>query len=226
MATTTEIKDTGLHKADKLMNIAIILSIITILYNLAEGGISIFYGLDDETLSLLGFGIDSFVEVSSGIAIAHMILRMRHSKISSRDKFERQALRVTGAGFYILTLGLIAGSILNIIQGTKPETTFAGIIIAAISIVSMYFLTSYKLKIGKELKSDPIIADANCTRACLYLSVILLAASGLYEIFRVSYIDVAGSLAIAWFTFKEGRESFAKAKSRSLSCCGDNCHSK
>lgn len=212
-------------KKQKLLKIAFLLSIITIIYNIAEGLISVHFGIDDEALSLLGFGTDSFVEVISGIGIAHMIIRMRYSKVDQRDKFERQALRITGFGFYILTIGILAGVIYNMIKGTKPDTTLPGIIIATLSILTMYFLMRYKLKIGKALDSDAILADANCTKSCLYLSIVLLVSSGLYAIFQIGYIDILGSLAIAWFTFKEGRESFEKAKSNKLSCCcNGNCH--
>ncbi len=208
----------------KLINIAVILSLVTIFYNLAEGLISIYFGLDDETLALLGFGVDSFVEVISGIGILHMLIRMKRigTDPASRDKFERTALRITGFSFYLLTAGLVFGSVVNVIQGSQPDTTVAGIIISSISIATMWFLMTYKKKIGIKLNSDAIVADANCTKTCFYLSIILLVSSGLYEIFRISYIDVIGSLAIAWFAFREGREAFEKASSETLSCgCGD-----
>jgi divalent metal cation (Fe/Co/Zn/Cd) transporter len=209
----------------RLLHIAFILSLITIIYNIAEGIISLYFGIDDESLSLLGFGTDSFVEVISGVGIAHMVLRMRYSKVNQRDKFERQALQITGFGFYILTLGIVVGAILSFIEGSKPETTWPGIVIAGISILTMYFLMRYKLKIGKALESDAIIADANCTKSCLYLSVVLLVSSVAYEIFQIGYIDSIGSLGIAWFTFIEGRESFEKARSNKMSCgCGGECH--
>lgn len=209
----------------KLLQTAIILSIITIIYNIAEGVISIYFGIDDEALSLLGFGTDSFVEVISGIGIAHMVLRMRYSRVEQRDKFERQALRITGVGFFVLTAGIIAGSVFSIIEGSKPDTTLPGVIIAGISILTMYFLMHFKLKTGKALNSDAIIADANCTRSCLYLSIVLLASSIAYEIFQIGYIDVIGSLGIAWFTFSEGREAFEKVKSNKIACsCNGNCH--
>jgi divalent metal cation (Fe/Co/Zn/Cd) transporter len=208
----------------KLLKIALLLSIITIIYNIAEGVISIYFGIDDEALSLLGFGTDSFVEVISGIGIAHMVFRMRYSKVNQRDKFERQALRITGFGFYILTAGILAGAIFTLIQDTKPETTLPGILIASISILTMYFLMRYKLKVGKALGSDAIIADANCTKSCLYLSIVLLVSSVAYEIFQIGYIDILGSLGIAWFTFSEGREAFEKAKSNKMSCgCNGDC---
>jgi hypothetical protein len=83
---------------------------------------------------LLGYGVDSFVEVLSGIGILNMIYRMKKAGIhdvNSRNKFERRALKITGTAFYILAAGLIAGSIINIVTGVKPETTMAGIIISA-----------------------------------------------------------------------------------------------
>ena len=212
---------------NNLIKKAIILSLITIFYNIAEGLISIYFGAGDETLALLGFGIDSFVEVISGIGIAHMIFRMKYAKVQSRDEFEKTALKVTGTAFYLLTAGLIVGSVLNIINNVKPNTTIPGIIIAAISIATMYWLMTSKLKVGRDLKSDAIIADANCTKTCFYLSFILLAASGLYELFHIAYFDILGSLGIAYFAFKEGRESFEKVKSGNLMCnCEDDHHSK
>jgi divalent metal cation (Fe/Co/Zn/Cd) transporter len=88
----------------------------------------------------------------------------------------------------------------------------------------MYFLMKYKLIIGKKLESDAIIADALCTRTCFYLSIILLVSSLLYEFFKIPYIDVAGSLGIAYFAFREGLEAFQKARGSNCSC-GKNCHS-
>uniref|UniRef100_A0A832DFL7 Cation efflux protein transmembrane domain-containing protein n=1 Tax=Ignavibacterium album TaxID=591197 RepID=A0A832DFL7_9BACT len=205
---------------EKLIRKASVLIFITIFYNIAEGIISVWFGAGDETLALLGFGVDSFVEVISGIGIAHMILRMKYSKVQTRDTFERTALKVTGIAFYLLTAGLIIGSVLNVINNVKPETTLPGIIIASVSILTMYWLMTSKLKVGKALNSDAIIADANCTKTCFYLSFILLASSGLYEIFNIAYFDVLGSLGIAYFAFREGKESFEKAKSDNLLC---NC---
>lgn len=207
----------------KLLNIALLLSIITVVYNIAEGLFSVFFGVSDDTLALLGFGVDSFVEVISGIGVLHMVIRMQHSSAESYDKFERQALRITGTAFYLLAAGLIVGSVLNISRGVKPETTVAGIIISSISLATMYFLMKYKLKIGHKLNSSAIISDANCTKTCFYLSFILLGASLLYHFFGIAWFDIIGSLGIAWFAFKEGREAFEKSKAEKMGCsCG--CH--
>jgi divalent metal cation (Fe/Co/Zn/Cd) transporter len=209
----------------KWLRIALWLSIITIVYNVAEGLVSVYFGSTDDTLVLLGFGIDSFVEVISGIGILHMVLRMQHSEIKNHDRFERLALRITGSAFILLAVGLVAGSILRLINKAMPETTLPGIIIALLSIATMYFLMHYKLKAGKILDSEAIITDAHCTKTCLYLSFILLISSLLYQFFRINYIDIAGSLGIAWYAFSEGRESLEKARKNQLSCsCSGNCH--
>lgn len=208
---------------DRLLKIAMILSVITIAYNIVEGVISVYFGAGDEALSLFGFGVDSFVEVLSGVGIAHMVMRMQKTEVLQHDKFERQALRVTGTAFYLLTAGLVIGAFLNIYNQSKPVTTWPGIIIAGISILTMYFLYRYKLKIGEELNSAPIISDAKCTKTCFYLSFILLGASGIYEIFKIPYIDAAGSLGIAWYAFQEGKEAFEKVRENKMTCSDDCC---
>ncbi len=207
----------------KLINSALILSIVTIVYNIAEGVVSIFFGLNDQTLALFGFGVDSFVEVISGIGIFHMIIRIKNSSSENRDEFESTALRITGIGFYILTAGLIAGSIINIVNNNRPVTALPGILISIISILAMYFLMKSKLKVGKELNSDAIIEDAHCTKTCFNLSIILLISSLLYKFTAIGYFDILGSLGIAYYSFREGHESLEKAKDNELSC---SCHDK
>lgn len=210
------------NNINKLLKWGMYLSIITIFYNLVEGIVSIFFGAKEETLALLGFGVDSFVEVISGIGILHMVLRMKYSKVVTQDKFEKTALRITGYSFYLLTIGLIGAATINLIEGAKPHSTFAGIIISLISILTMYWLMKSKLNVGKQLISDAIIADANCTKTCFYLSFILLTASLFYELFGIGFIDILGSLGIAYYAYQEGKESLEKANAGSLACCNDN----
>lgn len=207
---------------DKLLKTAFVLSLITIIYNLLEGGVSVFFGAGDNSLTLLGFGVDSFVEVISGVGIAHMLIRMKRNLGIKRDEFEKQALKITGISFYLLTGGLIIGAVLNVIKQINPVTTIPGMIISIISILTMYFLMNAKMKVGGELNSEAIIADARCTKTCLQLSVILLSASLLYQLFHILYIDIVGSIGIAYLSFKEGKESFEKAKTSAFDCCDDD----
>jgi divalent metal cation (Fe/Co/Zn/Cd) transporter len=206
-------KEIGLYKK------AYLLSLFTIFYNIAEGVVSMLMGYQDETLTLFGFGVDSFIEVMSGMGITMMIIRIRKNPGSPKNKFEITALKITGTAFYLLSAGLAAGIIFNLIAGHKPETTFWGIIISAISIVVMIWLMTAKKRVGRALNSEPIVADANCTRVCVYMSVVLLVSSLIYELTGFAYADVIGTAGLIWFSINEGREAFEKSKGNSCSCC-------
>lgn len=195
------------------------LALITIFYNIVEGLVSVYFGLEDETIALFGFGIDSFVEVISGVGIWHMIRRLNGDGNEHPDRFERQALKVTGTAFYILAIGLIVTAAVNLYLGDAPETTFWGIVAAAVSILSMWLLLHYKVKVGKELGSHAILADAGCTKTCIYLSVVLLISSAGYELTGIGGLDSIGAVLIAGFSYREGREAFQKAKGE-IVCCG------
>ena len=212
----------------QLYKIAFALAIFTIVYNIAEGVISVYLGYADDSLTLFGFGVDSFIETLSGIGIYHMIYRISKFGIDRRDEFERTALNVTGTAFYILAGGLFFGAILRVINQTKPETIFWGIVISLVSIAVMVLLMKIKTEVGTRLNSKPIIADAHCTKVCVYMSVILLAASALYELTHIPYIDALGTAGLAYFSFKEGKECFYKAKTDSHCGCSedDACNSK
>ena len=197
---------------------ALQLTVFTIGYNFLEGTVSTLLGFQDETLALLGFGVDSFIEVISAIGIAHMITRIRRFPEMSRDRFEITALRITGSCFYLLAVGLVITALINIVQNHQPETTFWGIVISAISIVTMWILIVLKMKVGKQLDSQPIIADAKCTKVCLYMSFVLLASSFIYELTHIGYLDSIAALGIAYFSAKEGKEAFEKAQGKA-SCC-------
>jgi len=202
----------------KLYKKAYLLSLFTIVYNIIEGIISMMMGYHDETLTLFGFGVDSFIEVMSGIGIAVMILRIRKNPESSKDKFEINALKITGTGFYLLSVGLFIGIILNIIYNHKPETTIWGIVISLISIIVMIWFVVAKTRVGKGLNSQPIISDANCSRVCVYMSLVLLVSSLIYELTGFTYSDSIGAAGLIYFSITEGKEAFDKAKGKICGC--------
>jgi divalent metal cation (Fe/Co/Zn/Cd) transporter len=204
---------------EKLYQKAYLLSLFTIYYNLVEGIVSMLLGYEDETLTLFGFGVDSFIEVMSGIGIAMMIRRIRQNPASSKSEFEIKALKITGTAFYLLSAGLLAGIIVSIVNNHKPETTFWGVVISLVSIAVMIWLMNAKKSTGKKLHSDPIISDANCTKICVYMSVVLLISSLIYEFTGFAYADVIGAAGLIWFSVSEGREAFEKAKGKSCDCC-------
>lgn len=175
-------------------------------------------GYKDETLSLFGFGADSFIEVISGIGIAMMIMRIKQNPNAPKSKFEITALKITGTAFYLLGAGLFAGIVLNIINHNKPETTLWGVIISLISISVMIWLMKAKKSVGRKLHSEPIIADANCTKICVYMSLVLLVSSLLYELTGFAYADAIGAAGLTYFSISEGKEAFEKAKGRECEC--------
>jgi divalent metal cation (Fe/Co/Zn/Cd) transporter len=202
----------------KLYTTAHLLAVMTIYYNLVEGIASVWAGAADETLALFGFGVDSFIEVISAIGVWHMIRRIRANNGETRDVFEQRALRITGGSFYLLTAGLVFMAITNIYQQHKPVTTRWGIVISLLSVSFMWLLIHHKTKVGKALNSAAILADAACSRACVYLSVVLLVSSVGYELTGIGYLDAIGALLIAWFSWKEGREAIGKANGLNCSC--------
>lgn len=220
-----EIASTSEKERRHLYKFALELAVFTIVYNIIEGLVSTYFGYEDNSLALFGFGMDSFIEVISGLGIAHMIIRIGRQPDSNRDAFERTALRITGFSFYVLVAGLVVTGIYNILTGHKPETTLWGIIISIISIVVMWILILAKLKTGRRLGSEAILADAECTRVCIYMSVILLISSGIYALTNIAWIDSIGSLGLSYFAFNEGKECFEKAKSNKLCGCGHDCES-
>jgi divalent metal cation (Fe/Co/Zn/Cd) transporter len=202
-----------MHTAQEisLYRAAMAWAVFGIVYNLIEGAVSTWFGAADETLALFGFGIDSFIEAISALGIAHMVWRIRTQQHVERDRFERGALRITGVCFYLLAASLVIGAAINLWQGNAPESTLAGVVISTISILVMWLMLWSKLKIGRALHSDAMVADAKCTQVCIYMSLVLLAASGLYALTQIGWLDAVGALLLAWFSVQEGREALEKA---------------
>jgi divalent metal cation (Fe/Co/Zn/Cd) transporter len=209
--------------ANKYWQTALWLAFFTIFYNLAEGLVSVYFGVQDEALTLFGFGIDSFIEVMSGIGILAMVLRIRANPETPRSQFERTALRITGTSFYLLAAGLALSGLYNLFTAHKPETTLAGVVISLVSIAIMWALVWAKRKVGHALDSSPILADANCTMVCIYMSVVLLASSLIYQLTGFGFVDTLGAVGLVYFSINEGKEAFEKAAGLETCSCEDDC---
>ena len=203
---------------------AYLLSLFTIFYNLLEGLVSVLFGYRDETLTLFGFGVDSFIEVMSGVGIAVMILRIRRQPDSSRSSVEIAALKMTGTAFYLLSAGLFLSILISLANNRKPETTLWGVAISLFSIAVMVWLMNSKKQAGRILHSEAILADANCTRVCVYMSLVLLASSLVYEVTGFAYADLIGTAGLIYFSLTEGKEAFGKAKGKACGC--DHCYTQ
>jgi len=209
-----------MDQKSKFYKTAFLLAMITIIFNILEGLVSVFFGVKDETLTLLGFGADSFIEVLSGIGIAHMLIRVKNNGNETKDEFENRALKITGVSFYILAAGLSITAVYNLISGQKPTTTIWGVVISIVSLLTMWILIREKLRVGRALGSSSIVADANCTKVCMYMSFVLLISSAIFELTHIAYIDIIGTLGIVWLSFKEGRECFEKVRNKGVCACG------
>ena len=205
------------NKQDRFYSWALILAILTVVYNIIEGLVATYFGIKDETLTLIGFGVDSFIEVISAIGVTQMVIRIRKNPSSDRGQFEVLPLKITGWCFYTLAFILSTSIAYNIIAGHQPVSTTAGTIIASISVFTMWLLIHTKITVGRKLDSAPIIADAKCNQVCMYMSLVLLVASGLWWLWQIPYIDAIGTSGLVYFSVKEGREAFRKA--RGIECC-------
>ena len=212
---------------NRLWTAALALAGFTILYNLVEGIFATRFGGAQEELALFGFGLDSFIELISGAGIMMMVLRIWRHPGQPRGNFEQAALRVTGWGFYVLTGILVAGAVASLLTGHKPQPSLAGTVISLISIAVMWALVAGKRHVGKVLGSAAILADANCTLVCIYMSVVLLASSLLYSLTGFGWADALGSVGLAWFSLREGREAFETAAGMADGCsCGIEPHAE
>ncbi len=197
---------------EQYYRLALFLGLLTVVYNLLEGLISIYFGSHDETLTLFGFGIDSFIEVLSGAGIIAMVLRIQRNPDSARSRFERTALHITGISFFILSAGLLTTAIYNLIVQHRPQTGLPGLVISSLSIGLMWALVAGKRRVGNYLHSDPILADANCSLVCIYMSLVLLASSLIFQLTGIGFVDSLGAAGLTFFSVREGREAFEKAR--------------
>src|ERR1700704_4266866 len=159
----------------------------TIAWNALEGLVAVVAGAVAGSISLLGFGIESFIEVTSGSVL---LWRMSvDAEVQRRELNERRALRIVG-GCLLLTAASIAyESVLDLWSRRAPEHSVPGIVLACVSLVVMPLLSRAKRKVGRALGSAAMHADAKQTEFCTYLSAILLAGLLINTLFGVWWAD-------------------------------------
>ena len=186
---------------------ALILSYLTLIYNIVEGVVSIIAGLiAGGSIALIGFGLDSFVESLSG---GIMIWRFRkHGKISEEEeeRVEKKATKLVAYTFFILGAYILFESVKKLYFQEISEPSFLGIIIAVVSLIVMPALFYIKYKTGKAMNSKSLIADSKETLACVFLSVALLFGLGLNYLYGIWQADPIVGLIIVVFLIREGYE--------------------
>ena len=191
------------------------LSYFTIAWNSLEGLVALVAGAFAGSISLVGFGIDSFIEVISG---ATLLWRMTvDADVQSRSRSERLSLRIVGICFFFLAVYVAYESCSDLITRKGPGRSVSGIILACISLVVMPILSRAKKKVAYELGSPAMNADARQTDFCVYLSAILLGGLFLNAALRWWWADPAAALIMVPIIAKEGFDGM-----RGKACC-DPC---
>lgn len=171
-------------------------------YNLVEGVVAIAAGAAASSAALVGFGLDSLVEVSSAAVV---IWQFRSRVPEAR---ERLALRLIGASFFALALYVTVDSLLSLFGRGAAEPSTVGIVLAAVSVVVMPLLVWAKRRVGRELGSATVMADSKQTLLCTYLSAILLVGLVLNATLGWSWADAIAALVIAGVAVREGIEAW------------------
>jgi len=193
------------------------LEYFTIGWNTLEGLIAVIAGAVAGSVSLIGFGIDSFIEVTSGSAL---LGRMSvDADVHSRESNERRALQVVGICFLCLAAYIAYESATDLWFKRAPEHSIPGIILACVSLVVMPLLSRAKRRVGYSLGSAAMHADARQTEFCTYLSAILLVGLLLNALFGLWWTDPVAGLIMAPIIAKEGVEGM-KGKSCEECCEG------
>jgi len=190
------------------------LEYFTIVYNSAEGLVSIVAGLIAGSVSLIGFGLDSIIEVASGAAL---LWRLHHDlDHSRREQVERTTLHIVGACFIALALYIAYESGSTLIRHQSPERSIPGIVVATVSVVVMPLLARAKRRVAAGIGSGAMNADSRQADFCTYLSAILLGGLLLNALLGWWWADPVAGLVMVPIIAKEGVDGI-----RGKACCDD-----
>ncbi|WP_436794385.1 cation diffusion facilitator family transporter [Actinospongicola halichondriae] len=188
-----------------LVRRGVVLAWFTIVWNCIEGVIGIASGIAAGSIALVGFGIDSYVEVFAGSVIVWRLGRERHGQQLS-EAAERRAVRLIAITFLVLAAGVGVESVRKLIVGAEPDESFLGIALAVVSLVVMPVLARAKRRVGEQLGSRAVTADATETTLCVYLSAILLVGLVANAAFGWWWADPLAGLGIVYVAGREGLE--------------------
>lgn len=175
---------------------------ITIVYNVVEGVIALIAGAAADSAALIGFGLDSGVEVLSATAVAWQFTRR------DPERYEKPVLRVIAFAFFALAAYTIVGSTLSLTGLSTPESSGVGIALAAISVVVMPVLSLIERRTGRELGSATVVADSKQTLICSLLSAAVLLGLVANATLGWAWADAVAALVIGAFAIREGIEAW------------------
>ena len=194
-----------------------LLEYLTVGWNSLEGLIAVGAGLAAGSIALVGFGFDSVIEVTSGLAL---LWRLHMDAPERRERAERTALKLVGWSFLLLAAYVAFDAVKSLARREPPEASYVGIALAALSLVVMPLLARAKRRVAAGINSRALQADSRQTDICAYLSAILLGGLLLNALLGWWWADPVAALVMAPIIVKEGVEAL-----RGELCCGDGaCH--
>lgn len=195
-------------ESDRLVRRARLLAWITIAWNVAEAVVAIAAGLAASSIALVGFGLDSTVEVMSAVVIVWQLQ-------GAPEDRERRALQLIAVSFFALAAYVVVQSSYDLLSRSAPDASVVGIVLATASLVVMPLLAKAKRRNGRAMASAAVVADSNQTQLCAYLSAILLVGLVLNAVAGWWWADPLAAIGIAVLAMREGREAWR----------GDTCDS-
>ncbi|HSH58714.1 MAG TPA: cation transporter [Acidimicrobiales bacterium] len=194
-----------------------LLNRLTIAWNLAEGVVAMAVGVLAGSTSLVGFALDSAIEVSAAVILTWRLAK--ESRLGCMADFDRRATRLIAVSFALLFVYVGLESIRDLMARSGPEASTVGIVVAALSLVVMPVLARAKRRLGPLLGSQAAVSEANQTRLCALLSAVLLLGLGLNAALGWWWADPAAGLFIAGLAAVEAMRTW-RAEALADTCCG------
>jgi len=191
---------------------ALLSEYFTVGWNIIEGIVAIAAGVIAGSIALVGFGLDSYIEVASGLFLIWRLRKHGFSDEEEEEAAEKRAIFFVGVTFYFLAVYVVYESGKKLIYHEHPEESLVGIILAVVSLVVMPILAWYKKKLALEIHSRALRADALETLACSYLSLTLLLGLGANAMLGWWWADPIAALAMVYFLIKEGKEAIEEGR--------------
>jgi divalent metal cation (Fe/Co/Zn/Cd) transporter len=187
----------------------LLLEYFTVAWNIVEGLVSVWAALTAGSVALLGFGIDSFVETTSGVILIWRLRAEHHARDAEEiERLDQRAHKLVGLSLFLLAAYIAFDALKTLVAREQPEPTMIGIAITVLSLVVMWWLARAKRRTASALASRALEADSFQTTACFWLSLIALGGIGLNAALGWWWADPVAALGMTWFLVSEGREAW------------------
>lgn len=198
---------TGTGTRDRRTRRAVRLEQFTIAYNVAEAVIAVSAGVAAGLVSLIGFGVDSGIEVAAATVVLVRLLAETGGEAADAAR-EQRALRFIALTFFALAVYVVVEGLRNLFTGAEPDTSVVGVALTGVSIVVMPTLARLKRRAGEAIGSRLVVTDAVETKLCAWLSVSTFVGLGAHALVGWTWLDSVAGFVIGYFAVREGREAW------------------